>query len=227
MAEKYTSIAIVMDGIMTHPMLRGLGVDAAVRYAVEFMQIMGSPMMYDEKVDVVKIENYRGKLPCDFYEMIQVRDNKSGVCYHTSTDSFHMSLGNGEDGDLTYKIQGGVIFTSEKNKDVEIAYKAILEDEDGFPLIPDNAVFIRALQSYIKERWFTILFDMGKINANVLSNAQQDYAFNAAQCHSEFVKISIDEAESITNMLNTALERRYSHKEGFVRNGTAEQLRKI
>jgi len=183
MAEQHTSIGAVIDGLMMHPMLRNIGIDAAVKYAVEFMRIIGCSLVFDEKIDVIKITNYRGMLPCDFYSMIQVRDNKTGECYHSTTDSFHMAHGNGKGGDLTYKIQGNCIFTSEKDRDIEIAYNAMLEDEDGFPLIPDNSKFIRALESYIKLKQFTILFDMGKLNMNVLTNAQQEYAYLIMQKH--------------------------------------------
>jgi len=32
-------------------------------------------------------------------------------------------------------------------------------DENGFPLILDNPVYLRALESFIKKEVFTILFD--------------------------------------------------------------------
>lgn len=226
MAEQYTSIGAVLDAVMMHPMLRGVGVDATVRYTVEFMKVVGCPLLFDEKVEKVKIDNYRGVLPCDYYAVIQVRDDKTGECYRETTDSFHMAHGNGSGGELTYKIQGGIIFTSEKDRDIEIAYEAMLEDENGFPLIPDNAIFIRALESYIKLKYFTILFDMGKLNVNVINNVQQEYAWNVGQCQTEFVKLSLDKAEALSHILNAAIERHYTHREGRLRSGNREELKK-
>lgn len=57
-----------------------------------------------------------------------------------------------------------------KDGEIEIAYRAIAVDEDGYPLIPDRSPFTRALELYIKKQCFTILFDLGKINQAVYSN---------------------------------------------------------
>jgi len=77
-----------------------------------------------------------------------------------------------QDSGFCYKLQGNCIFTSIKEGTIEIAYRAIAVDEEGYPLIPDNAAFIRALELYIKKQTFTILFDLQKINANVYQNVQ-------------------------------------------------------
>ena len=45
-----------------------------------------------------------------------------------------------------------------------MAYRALPVDGEGIPLIPDNSVFYRALEAYVKKNWFTILFDLGKIS---------------------------------------------------------------
>jgi hypothetical protein len=37
------------------------------------MRIVGMPNMFIEKTEELKIEDYRAQLPCDFYQMIQVR----------------------------------------------------------------------------------------------------------------------------------------------------------
>jgi hypothetical protein len=53
---------------------------------------------------------------------------------------------------------------------VAISYKSIPVDKDGFPLLIDNPVFLKALELYIKKEVFTVLFDMGKITPPVLQN---------------------------------------------------------
>nr|DAI45526.1 MAG TPA: hypothetical protein [Bacteriophage sp.] len=115
------------------------------------------PTMYIEKTTELRIENYRAKLPCDFHEMIQVRTNFEkcghyvGGVFRYSTDNFHMSNKTHESPDLTYKIQGTVIYTSIKEGTIEIAYRAIAVDDEGYPLIPDKSSFSRALELYIKK----------------------------------------------------------------------------
>ena len=57
-------------------------------------------------------------------------------------------------------------------------------DENGFPMIPDMPLFQKALELYIKTEWFTVLFDMDKINGSVLQHTEQDYCWTVAQLQS-------------------------------------------
>lgn len=228
--ERYISIKEILDNILDHPMLKDVSFERAVNYTVHFMRIVGCPRMFEERTALVEIENYRGLLPCDFNDIIQVRthsscDRKNYRVFRHTTDSFHMSDNKQDSFDLTYKIQGNVIFTSIKEGVIEIAYNAFAVDSDGYPLIPDNSSFIRALELYIKKQHFTVLFDTGKINNAILNQTLQDYAFAVGQAQSDLVRPTIDQMESLTNSLNTLVTRVNEHRSGFVNNGTQEKIR--
>lgn len=226
-----TNIRRILDRIMRHPMMRDIPFETAVEYTVDFIGLLGTPALYDEKTAVIPVCNWKGELPCDFVEMIQVRvAPASGVSdsrvhtpvYRYSGHSFHMSDAKPDNGGLTYKTQGMVIFTSTKDTPVEIAYRAFAVDEEGYPLLPDNASFLRGLECYIKLQWFTMLFDMGKINANVLSNAQQEYCWAVGDAQSEFSRLDLDKAETLFNSFATLLPRNNEHWKAFFNNGSRE-----
>lgn len=226
--NKYISIKVVLDNILDHPMLRDVSLERAVNHTVNFMRILGCPNMFEEKTAVLEIENYRAALPCDLYQIIQIRtcDSKDNYrVFRYSTDNFHMSKTKQDSHDLTYKTQGSILFTSVKNGKVEIAYNAFVVDEDGYPMIPDDSSFITALEFYIKKKCFTVLFDLGKINAGVFNQACQDYAWAVGQAQSSLIRPTIDQMQSITNSLNTLIQRTNEHKSGFVDNGTKEFIR--
>lgn len=228
--DKYISIKVVLDNILDHPMLRDVSFERAVNHTINFMRILGCPRMFEEKTSLVSISNWRGVLPCDFNDIIQVRthnscDRKNYRVFRHTTDSFHMSDNKQDSFDLTYKIQGNVIFTSIKEGTIEIAYNAFAVDSEGYPLIPDNSAFIRALELYIKKQCFTVLFDLGKINQAVYQNVCQEYAWAVGQAQSDLIRPTIDQMESITNMLNTLVWRVTEHKSGFVNSGSAEKIK--
>lgn len=228
MAERNISIRIILDKLLRHPLLQDLTLEEAVDYTVDFMRIVGVPSMFTEKTEKLEIVNYRAKLPCDYNSMIQVRllSNNGNIAFRYSTDSFHMSDCHSNIGaDLTYKIQGNIIYTSIEKGCIEISYTAIDTDDDGYPIIPDNSSFTRALELYIKEQYFTILFDMGKISPSVLQNTQQKYAWAVGDCQTEFNRLSIDEMESFCNSCKTLLLRGSEHRYGFINNGTKERLK--
>jgi len=224
-----TNIRRILDRAMRHPMLRDIPFETAVEYAVDFISLMGTPALYNEKTAVVEIKDWRGVLPCDFESMIQVRGipkngKLPGPTYRYSGHSFHMSPKHVPPftGEFTYKIQGTVIFTSTKDMDLEIAYRAFAIDDEGYPLLPDNPSFLRGLENYIKVQWFTIKFDMGEISQQVMANAQQEYAWAAGDAQSEFSRLSLDEAQTLFNSFKTLLPRNNEHWKAFFDNGAKE-----
>lgn len=200
--------------------MQDLSLETAVDYTIDFMRIVGMPRMFTEKVVRITIDKYRALLPCDYYQTIQVRI-PGGHALVYSTDSFHMSnKGNSS----TYKIQGNIIYTSIESGELELAYLAISTDADGYPLLPDNSSFTRALELYIKKQWFTILFDLGKITSAVLQNTQQEYAWAVGDCQSEFNRMSIDQMEAFSNSWRTMILRDHQHSSGFIGDGSRQTL---
>ena len=268
-----TNIRRILDRVMRHPMMKDMPFESAVEHTVDFIQLMGTPAIYDEKTAIIEVNDWRGQLPCDFEHMNQVRvapcqhakrfiveqtvypeghehdhthsdenhDNLHkiidketvvrfsggflpGAVYRYSGHSFHLSPAHvpADAGELTYKLQGMVIFTSTKDVDVEISYQAFATDEEGYPLLPDNASFLRGLETYLKLKWFTVLYEMGKVSENVMQSIKQEYAWAAGDAQSEFSRLSLDEAETLFNSFKTMLPRNNEHWKAFFTNGAKE-----
>lgn len=217
----YINIREVLSRVLRHPLLQDVTLEQAVQYTIDFIGIFGMPRLYQDKENVVCVDNYRAMLPCDLISINQIK-NKDGVCLRSMTDNFY------SDSDAiepAFKTQGQVLHTSFKTGEVVLSYKAIPVDEEGLPLLIDNPIFLKALESYIKREVFTILFDMGKVSPAVLQNSQQSYAWLAGQLQSEFTIPSISEMESIKNSWCTLLQRTSEFKTGFKNNGNREYLK--
>jgi hypothetical protein len=240
---RYTSIRRVLDSLHDHPMMADLTLEQAVRHTLRFIGIFGMTKFYQDKEDIIDIHEFRGLLPCDLISITQVKDECSGICLRSMTDTFTpglmppppphptkhmpyippMAPGHGE---AAFKTQGRVIFTSFPEGKVKIAYKAIPVDEDGFPLLIDNENYLAALEAYIKKQVFTVKFDQGKISAGILQNAQTEYAWLAGQLQSEFTIPSLSEMQSITNYITSILPSMRHFDNGFKDLGSREYIRK-
>ena len=225
--ERYISIKEVLDNLLDNPLLQDLTLERVVNYTIDFIRKVGMPKVYIEKIANLKVKEYRALLPCDFHKMIQVRTFKEGCSqtFRSSTDNFHFSNNKRDSHDLTYKLQGQVIYTSMKNGTIEIAYQAIPVDCDGYPMIADNSSFKEALELYITKKRYKVLFDIGKIRGDVYSSTCQDYAFAVGQAQTSLIMPTIDEMESITNSWNTLVPRVTEHRMGFINNGSKETLK--
>lgn len=235
MTNKYVSVRLILDKLLRHPLLQTLTFETAVDYTVDFLRIVGCPDMYEDRLAQLELSKYRAKLPCDVYQINQVRYVSKGDVvrvFRYNTDSFMCSdMDKDRDGfnnntDLTYKVQGDIIYTNLESGTIEVSYKAIVVDEEGYPKIPDNSSFTRALEWYIKLQQFTILFDLGQLQPAVLSNAQQQYSWAVGDCESEFKRLSLDQAESFYNSWSTLLLRANEHNKGFKTNGSKEYIKR-
>ena len=225
--ERYISIKEVLDNLLDNPLLQDLTLERVVNYTVDFIRKVGMPKIYIEKTEVLEIKDYRALLPCDFCKMIQVRACKEGYnkVFRSSTDNFHFSKDKGYSHDLTYKLQGQVIYTSMKEGTIEISYQAIPVDCDGYPMITDNSSLREALELYITKKRYKILFDIGKLKGDVYNSTCQEYAWAVGQAQTSLIMPTIDELEAITNSWNTLIPRVTEHRRGFINNGSKETFK--
>ena len=240
---KYTNIRRVLDNLHDEAMMEDVTLEQVVRHTIRFIAKFGMPKLYQDKEADVKIHEFRGLLPCDLISIVQVKDTCSGLCMRSMTDTFTPGLLPPPPhflhphmpyippmahryGDASFKTEGRVIFTSFPEGEVRIAYKAIPVDEDGFPLIIDNEVYLDALETYIAKKVLKNKFRKGDIPLAVYEDAKQEYAWNAGQLQSELTIPSYSEMQSITNYITSILPSVRHFDNGFRDLGSREYLRK-
>ena len=130
------------------------------------------------------------------------------------------------DNEMSFKTQGRVIYTSFPEGVVELAYRAIPVDEDGYPLLVDDETYLAALEAYIKVRVFTVKFDTGKLAAPILQNAQAEYAWLSAQLMDTMTVPSVSEMESLQRAILTMMPNMRTFDKGFKDFGDREYLRR-
>lgn len=214
------SIKQIMDDILDHPMLQELSFERAINYAVEFIRLVGMPTAFENKVELLQVEEYATVIPDGCYQIVSIKKEGSDITLNSSTSVYGNSKTN--TAIPSYTIRGNQIHTSFKEGTLELSYLGLPTDDEGFPTIPEVASYIRALELYIKKKWFTILFDLGKLNVGIYNNIKQEYAFAVGQAQNELIMPSLDEMEAFTNMWNSLLPRRSPNKTGFSTLGSRE-----
>lgn len=247
---QYTTVHRVLEDLMDHPMLQELTIEQVVRYALKFISRHGYSKFYQDKIADVEIHEFRGLLPCDVISITQVKDLQSDLCMRSMTDNFVKGMMPQPKGgpcvdpmnnmkhtpyipplkehleEPSFKTQGQVIFTSFPEGMVQIAYRAIPVDDDGFPMLIDNDTYLDALEGYIKMKVFEVKFDQQKIPAGVFQNAQQQYYASAKLLQSEFSIPSPSEMESLARIWNTMIPRMQEFSNGFRDLGNREYLKR-
>ena len=104
MAEQLVNLKVIIDKLMRHPLFTDITYETVIDYTVDFMRIVGVPKFFTEKVETIEVTNYKGLLPCDWYETIQVRNVDTGIPFRYATDTYHLSETKNQPSDYTIMI---------------------------------------------------------------------------------------------------------------------------
>jgi hypothetical protein len=268
MDKNFISLKSVAADVYSKEKMRDMPFEMLISLTLELMQITGCPLLFLDKEEVLEVHEHRVELPCNFYELRQIRlerlchgdrmaspmrvieqthtteyergDNTEAVTVTRRIGSQQVAIvpqhrrpnspmfkettstfidANFHPGaDLTYKVQGNIIITSIPEGYIRIAYREIASDEDGFPMIVNNASFLRALKSYIKYKWYTDLLDTGQLGQDahyIYEKAERDYYANIAQAQNSLLDITPEKMRNITNILTDMMPRKYEHASGY------------
>ncbi len=176
------------------------------------MAIIGTPEPYEDKSVELTIEGYRSELPLDLYSIGMIREKVTGIPFRRMTDMFNKfedSIYNGVteievDTDpatgehydtiigpnvaseyYTYKTQGDFIYFGMDSGTAEMQYKAMpIDIVTGMPTLPDNAVYLRGIESFIAERLALRLMLKDQLSERKYEIIRQDYFFNVGAAQS-------------------------------------------
>ena len=226
MIQKYNYISIneIVQRVKRHPLLQDISFEKVVQYTLDFFALVGLPRMFIEKQETVEISDFKGLLPCDVVQINQVKSTRTKRCLRAMTDNFRPRKDH-ERTENSFKTQGRIIFVSFPKGKVEVSYKAMPVDKDGYPMVLDNPVFLRALEAFIKKEEFNILFEMSQVPQVVMASVNQQYGWAVAELDSELTLPSVSEMESISRMWNTLIQRTTDFDDGFRRLGDREYRR--
>lgn len=225
MAVRYESLKMIGDRLLRNNVMKGISWDYIIDSTIDFMDIVGVPDIYEDKLFEESFSSYRVSLPCDFAEEIFVIINNSAAT--SATDPMHQHYNKiGQNSNLyTYRINNGFLFSSVEKGKIVMNYKAIMTDEEGYPLMPADRIFITALEWYIKLQYFTMLWEDAKIEDKRLENAKQEYAWAVGRLESESQRLSLAKAESLFNSFRNLVPRDNEFAKRFGNTGAKEFLK--
>ena len=225
------SMRLIADRLIRNPVLKDLTWEFIVDNGVEVLRILEAPSLFINRSETLEVKNFRAMKPVDIMKIEGVSriygDNFSPMTANNDTNIDDYSLLNKlpSNPESTYGLNSRYIITNFEEGKIHITYKAIATDEECYPLVLNNAVLLRCVESYIKWKWFDILNDMDMISDRKLSKAETDYTFNVAQADANLKLPSPDEMETLVNQITQILPKRSQHAQRFEFLGSKERVR--
>ena len=234
--SNYKSLGAILYKILRNPLCAELSYEDAAEYALEFIKLLGAPVIYINKTNILDLNCYKAELPCDLLYINGIRyfesDLRNAIAMRESTNIYHINSDefankglNNSNNEFTYKIQNGIIFTSMEDGCIEISYEAIATDEEGYPLIPDNQKVELGIEYYVMSRYLEPLYLVGKVTDKAFEYIQQKRYFYTPSAYTSLQMPGIDKMESIMNGLNRLLINDSAHQNFFKKYGEQERFR--
>lgn len=233
MKLRLVSLKEIADKLKQNPLMQDMSWEFIVGRSVECLSIIGTPAMYIDKTIDIQIKSHRGLLPVDLMGLNMVSKievDRSIIPMRVSEDILHndyaglKGAANTSTG-YTYTTTHSALFTNFEDGAVLINYKTLATDEECFPLIPGQPELLRAVESYIRYKWYDILHDIDQISERKLSKVESEYSFNVGQAQSAMIMPTIDEMETLTNSITQILPSRKEHSSRFQFLGVQEHFK--
>lgn len=217
----YTSIERVVENVIRDTGFTDeINFPDMVEWAFIAMELIGITNCYIQKVTdgnterghypPIEIIDYRAELPCDFHKLISLREYFSHIPMIQDSGTFLQSSNNpvaGMNTNITYTINNNFVFTNIETGYIEVSYWAFPTDEGGMPMIPDDVMYIRAVEAYLTERMARKLWIQGKLADNVYRSMEQDWLFYVNSPRTKAALPSYDQAESLKNQILRIVQR--------------------
>jgi len=230
MAKKYTSIRRVIEKVFRdNGYTTEIDFYDALEWVAEAMGLIGVNLPYDQATVNINIVNYRGKMPKGWLKIIGTRDADTKRPYRYETSSFFHNCHTTDsvdlhcNGDLTYKVSNNYIFSSKETGCIEMSVLQFPVDEEGFPKVPDDVKYVRALASYIRHMADYKLHRQGKLSREISDKSEQSWLFDVGAAGTSARIMSVDEMESFKNQVLSLIPQPNEHSNGFGSLGAAER----
>lgn len=236
---KYTTISRVIENVIRDTgFTTEISFPDAVEWAYRAMQFIGAPQPYIKKVTdgnedlehlpPLEVVDYRAEIPCEVYKIIQVREWCNKASMTKSSYTFELSTNKREEGGadgMKYIINNDYIFTNFETGYLELSYMAFKLDSEGYPMVPDDERYLKAVEAYITMNIAKKLWLQDKITRDKYEALKLDWLFFVKSARNKMYVPSIDEMEALKNQVLRLFQSPNRHKHQFVQLGDEHQQR--
>ena len=205
MIYKFISINEIIEGVYRDTAIyEELDIWDVIEWGGEALELIGAGLQYEELIAEVCVKDHRAPLPCNLHlsdsvsyrgSPLQLCDGTFGAISTTSTSTEQniidgkqvdkanfpqMGKNMGSHGDCYY-INDNFIVTSFRAGCLLLAFRGIKVDHEGFPMIPDNISYKKAIKSYITMMLDRINWRKGSSPEAHYRDSQRDWEWYVKQ----------------------------------------------
>lgn len=206
-----------------------------IEWGAEALGMIGAYGQYEEISDCITITNGKVKLPCGFDKLVDVSYNNIPLNWATNTNAKNYQCDNcsipvcSGSCDYTFYINNSYLITNiENHDDLEanlcIVYLGIPVDNEGYPLIPSDIYYNKAITSYIIMMLDFQDFRKGKISDKLYEESKFNWGFYVNSARGAANMPNKAQLENFKNIMQRLASRPNMYKAGFKNLSKPENL---
>lgn len=228
MVNKFKSIMSIIPGLY-----RDLGINTEINegdiieWCAEGLMLIGSFPQFEECKTIIEVKNHTASLPNNFLYIRNITfdgkpmhwDNKNMIKL-SNDDKCNIPTCCTEN---NFYIRDCTLYTSLNCGNILIEYLGIPTDEDGYPLMPDDVYFDKALKAYCTFMLDKIQFRKGLLPQQVFQHSEREWLWYVGAAKGSANTPDRNMMERLKNVWVRLIPQQRSFDQNFVNLGKPEQ----
>jgi hypothetical protein len=208
---------------------------SVVEWIAEGLSIIGSYNQFEEISECITITNGKVLLPCGFEKLVDISYNNIPLYWSSNQNKSNYQCDNctipvcSGSCNYTFYINSSYLITNiENHDDLEanlcIVYLGIPVDESGYPLVPDDVYYSKALSAYVTMMLDRQEWRKGKLADKIKLDSEFEWGFyvNSARASANMPNKAV--MENLKNLMTRLASRGHLYKTGFKNLSKPENL---
>jgi len=223
MIYKFISIKEIIEGVYRDTSIHEeLDIWDVIEWGGEALELIGAGLQYEELIAEICVKEHRAPLPCNLHLLDSISYNGSPLKQCTGTfgaisteppTSTNLNIIDGKEVDTQnfpmhgnssvggsqdcYYTNDNFIVTSFASACLLMAFRGIKVDHDGYPMVPDNVSYKKALKSYITMMLDRINWRKGTAPEAIYRDSQRDWEWYVKQARGSANMPNLDMMDNI------------------------------
>lgn len=228
---KYIPIKSMMWRIIKYPQLKNITIEEVAEFSEDLLRLLNIPQSLITEVEEFTVKDYKITLPSCLESVLGVRiiEGDCMKALNYSANNYHKSERGKDDNchkDNTYIVQGCNIITSFEKGLIEVSYKKLPVDDEGYPLIPDNESFKKALEYDIRLRYLEPIWEMGRVTDKAFQRVQQERDWYVGQAQSKLIQVGYDQMDMMIKGVNKLIVDTRPKETFWIGHGKTEKIKR-
>lgn len=208
--------------------------DSIIEWVAEALNLIGAFAQYSQLEDCLDLSNGKTKLPCNFHKLVSITYEGHPMYWSDRTNAKNygceecsVPVCQNSNCNTTFYINDSYIITNiDKTitKGICVVYLGIPTDAEGYPLVPDDVMYDKALSAYVVMMLDRIEWRKGKLPDKVKEDSQFEWQFYVNSARGAANMPNVQQLENLKNIMRRLLPVSNDYKRDFKNFNTGEQL---